>query len=64
MGYQYLTLAHILLVVYDPGIPRVGPAHRAAIMKVDVSLKIRIGTEGLTFSFSLRSKGMCGFFVA
>lgn len=38
MGYQYLTLAHILLLVYDPRIPRVGPAHRAAIMKVEVSL--------------------------
>ena len=37
MGYQYLTLAHILLV-YDPNIPRVGPAHKTAIKRVDASL--------------------------
>ena len=37
MGFQYLTLARILLVVYDPSIPRVGPAHKTAIEKIDVS---------------------------
>jgi hypothetical protein len=36
MGYQYLELAHILLMVYDPAIPRLGPAHRSAMQLLDV----------------------------
>jgi hypothetical protein len=28
MGVQYITLSHMLLVVHDPTIPPIGPAHR------------------------------------
>jgi hypothetical protein len=38
MGCQYLELAHILLLVYDPNVPRVGPAYRNAVRVVDVCL--------------------------
>ena len=36
MGHQYLELAFILLLVYDPTIPRVGPAYRSTVLLLDV----------------------------
>jgi hypothetical protein len=36
MGYQYNTLAHMLLVVHDPTIPQLGPSHRQSRAAVDV----------------------------
>ncbi|KAF2443371.1 hypothetical protein P171DRAFT_36311 [Karstenula rhodostoma CBS 690.94] len=35
MGNQYNTLAHMLLVVHDPTIPQLGPAHRQSRAVVD-----------------------------
>jgi hypothetical protein len=35
MGMQYNTLAHMLLVVHDPAIPQLGPAHRQSRAVVD-----------------------------
>lgn len=35
MGVQYNTLAHMLLVVHDPTIPQLGPAHKASRAVVD-----------------------------
>ncbi|KAF2031633.1 hypothetical protein EK21DRAFT_31974, partial [Setomelanomma holmii] len=35
MGMQYNTLAHMLLVVYDPTIPQLGPAHKQSRAVVD-----------------------------
>ncbi|KAG9200637.1 hypothetical protein G6514_006815 [Epicoccum nigrum] len=35
MGTQYNTLAHLLLVVHDPTIPQLGPAHKQARAAVD-----------------------------
>ena len=37
MGKQYNTLAHMLLVVHDPTIPQLGPAHKQSRAVVDVS---------------------------
>lgn len=39
MGSQYLALARILLVTHDPGIPRVGPAHRIAMLSVEEEVR-------------------------
>ncbi|KAH8812419.1 hypothetical protein F5884DRAFT_309512 [Xylogone sp. PMI_703] len=39
MGSQYLDLARILLVTHDPGIPRVGPAHRVAMLSVEEEVR-------------------------
>jgi hypothetical protein len=36
MGHQYLELAYILLLVYDPMIPRVGPSYRSTVLLLDV----------------------------
>lgn len=36
MGNQYNTLAHMLLVVHDPTIPQLGPAHKQSRAVVDV----------------------------
>jgi hypothetical protein len=33
MGWQYITLAHLLLVAHRP-LPRVGPLHRQTMMEV------------------------------
>ncbi|EAT91294.1 hypothetical protein SNOG_01645 [Parastagonospora nodorum SN15] len=35
MGMQYNTLAHMLLVVHDPAIPQLGPAHKQSRAVVD-----------------------------
>jgi hypothetical protein len=35
MGMQYNTLAHTLLVVHDPAIPQLGPAHKQSRAVVD-----------------------------
>jgi hypothetical protein len=35
MGMQYHTLAHMLLVVHNPSIPQLGPAHKQARTVVD-----------------------------
>ncbi|KAF2179015.1 hypothetical protein K469DRAFT_320908 [Zopfia rhizophila CBS 207.26] len=35
MGKQYNTLAHVLLVVHDPTIPQLGPAHKQSRQVVD-----------------------------
>ncbi|KAL5121490.1 hypothetical protein ACEQ8H_000562 [Pleosporales sp. CAS-2024a] len=35
MGMQYNTLAHMLLVVHDPAIPQLGPAHKQSRAAVD-----------------------------
>ena len=64
MGYQYLTLAHILLLVYDPGIPRIGLAHRAAIAKVEVCSPILLNSPRLTSASSPKLKEMFGHSVA
>lgn len=37
-GIQYLELARILLVVYDPKIPHMGLGRRAAVQSVDQAL--------------------------
>lgn len=36
MGHQYIELAYILLLVYDPMIPRVGPTYRRTVLLLDV----------------------------
>ncbi len=36
MGHQYNILAHILLVIYNPSKPRMGPSHKQAVKEVDV----------------------------
>ena len=40
MGYQYNTLAHMLLVVHDPTIPQLGPSHKQSRVVVDVSFSV------------------------
>lgn len=37
---QHFDLSKILLTVYDPRIPRLGPSHRAAKKKIEVSLLV------------------------
>ncbi|RFU31752.1 hypothetical protein B7463_g4580, partial [Scytalidium lignicola] len=44
MGSQYLSLARILLVTHDPNIPRVGPAHRVAMLSVEGEVRTYIRT--------------------
>lgn len=38
-GIQHLELSRILLAVYNPKIPRLGPGHRIAMRSVDLELK-------------------------
>jgi hypothetical protein len=40
MGYQYNTLAHMLLVVHDPTIPQLGPSHKQSRVVVDVCFSV------------------------
>lgn len=37
MGWQYRTLARVLLITHDPHIPRMGLGRQAAIEKMNVS---------------------------
>lgn len=37
MGYSYTIEAHLLLVVHDPNIPKLGPLRKRAVADVDVS---------------------------
>ncbi|KAH8690308.1 hypothetical protein BGW36DRAFT_390575 [Talaromyces proteolyticus] len=41
-GIQHLELARILLAVYNPGIPRMGPYHRLAMQLLDKDVKSTI----------------------
>jgi hypothetical protein len=47
MGRQYNILARVLLVVHDPTIPQLGPAHKKAKMEVDVSVHSNAMLKGL-----------------
>lgn len=48
MGKQYNTLAHMLLVVHDPTIPQLGPAHKQSRAVVDVSRFLVLHLSSLT----------------
>lgn len=39
MGLQYHLLAHLLLVIHDPRIPKAGPMHKSAIRKAEATMK-------------------------
>lgn len=41
MGFQYNTLAHMLLVVHDPTIPQLGPSHKQVGAVVDVCCNVQ-----------------------
>lgn len=36
MGYSYIVLARLLLIVHDPTIPTLGPQRRQAVAEIDV----------------------------
>lgn len=36
MGFAYIVLARLLLVVHDPTVPTLGPQRRRAIAEIDV----------------------------
>lgn len=36
MGYSYTIEAHLLLIVHDPTIPKLGPLRKRAVTNVDV----------------------------
>lgn len=38
MGFAYIVLARLLLVVHDPTVPTLGPQRRRAIAEIDVSV--------------------------
>lgn len=38
MGYSYTIEAHLLLVVHDPTVPKLGPLRRRAVADMDVSI--------------------------
>ncbi|KAH7117723.1 hypothetical protein B0J11DRAFT_90108 [Dendryphion nanum] len=44
MGKQYNTLAHVLLVVHDPTIPQLGPAHKQSRQIVDRIIQENVRT--------------------
>ncbi|KAF1844633.1 uncharacterized protein K460DRAFT_95343 [Cucurbitaria berberidis CBS 394.84] len=44
MGTQYNTLAHMLLIVHDPAIPQLGPAHKQARAAVDQMVQSDVRT--------------------
>ncbi|KAH7392799.1 hypothetical protein BKA66DRAFT_438942 [Pyrenochaeta sp. MPI-SDFR-AT-0127] len=44
MGTQYITLAHMLLVVHDPTIPQLGPAHKQLRAAVDEIVQDNVRT--------------------
>jgi hypothetical protein len=46
MGMQYHTLAHMLLVVHDPSIPQLGPAHKQSRAVVDKLVQDDVRTLG------------------
>ena len=44
MGTQYITLAHMLLVVHDPTLPQLGPAHKQSRAAVDSVVQDNVRT--------------------
>jgi hypothetical protein len=44
MGTQYRLLAHMLLIVHDPTIPQLGPAHKASRAVVDRTVQDNVRT--------------------
>jgi hypothetical protein len=44
MGTQYNLLAHMLLIVHDPSIPQLGPAHKASRAVVDKTVQDNVRT--------------------
>ncbi|KAF2816972.1 uncharacterized protein BDZ99DRAFT_5930 [Mytilinidion resinicola] len=44
MGRQYNILARVLLVVHNPTIPQLGPAHKKAKMEVDIQVQEDVRT--------------------
>jgi hypothetical protein len=44
MGTQYNLLAHMLLIVHDPTIPQLGPAHKASRAVVDRTVQDNVRT--------------------
>lgn len=62
MGMQYNTLAHMLLVVHDPAIPQLGPAHKQSRAVVDKMVQDDVRTlSGVAMS---NPKVFPGKFVA
>src|SRR5690242_19812676 len=60
---QHFDLSKILLAVYNPRIPRLGPSHRAATKRIEVRLaalfeELRLGNNLLT-EYVGRSKFDC-----
>ncbi|KAF2730543.1 hypothetical protein EJ04DRAFT_515198 [Polyplosphaeria fusca] len=44
MGKQYITLAHVLLVVHDPTIPQLGPSHKQSRQLIDEKVQKDVRT--------------------
>lgn len=64
-GLQFLELARILLTVYDPKIPRLGPDQRKAMQSVDRKVrKIVLRLCGIALSNQHSPPGLVTAFVA
>jgi hypothetical protein len=55
-GVQHLDLSKILLTVYDPRIPRLGPSQRAASQRIEVSCCSILLSDGPLISLFLSGR--------
>lgn len=64
-GLQFLELARILLTVYNPKLPRLGPGQRTAMRTVDREVRtIVLRLYGMALSYQHSPPGLVNAFVA